>query len=57
MEMPNPRALAAELRLRALDADPQERADLLFLAAEYENMADIAGFGGRPDWLGVPLPK
>ena len=31
--MPNPKALAAELRLRALDADPQERADLLFLAA------------------------
>lgn len=55
--MCNPKALAAELRLRALDADPKERADLLFLAAEYEKMAETAAFGGRPDWLGVPLPK
>jgi hypothetical protein len=57
MEMCNPKVLAAELRLRALEADPQERADLLFLAAEYDNMADTAAFGGRADWLGVPLPK
>jgi hypothetical protein len=57
MVMCNPKALAAELRLRALDAEPQERADLLFLAGEYERMADMPAFGGRPDWLGVPLPK
>lgn len=55
--MRNPKALAAELRLRALDAEPHEQADLLFLANEYENMADTPEFGGRPDWLGVPLPK
>ncbi|MBE1529288.1 hypothetical protein GGC65_003744 [Sphingopyxis sp. OAS728] len=55
--MRNPKALAAELRLRALDAEPQEQAELLFLAAEYENLADTPAFGGRPDWLGVPLPN
>lgn len=38
MESQNPIALAAELRVRAIDAEPAERADLLFLAAEYERM-------------------
>jgi hypothetical protein len=38
MESQNPIALAAELRVRAIDAEPVERADLLFLAAEYERM-------------------
>lgn len=55
--MRNPKALAAELRLRALDAEPQEQAELLFLAAEYERMADMPAFGRRAEWLGVPLPK
>jgi hypothetical protein len=57
MVMRNPKALAAELRLRARDAEPQEQAELLFLAAEYEDLADTPAFGGRPDWLGVPLPN
>ncbi len=55
--MRNPKALAAELRLRALDAEPQEQPALPFLAAEYENLSATPAFGGRPDWLGVPLPN
>lgn len=33
-------ALAAELRARAEQAHAHERADLLFLASEYERMAE-----------------
>lgn len=41
----NPQALAAELRARALGAAADEQADLLFLAAEYEQLgtSDIDG--------------
>ncbi|WP_447765544.1 hypothetical protein [Sphingopyxis panaciterrae] len=56
MVMCNPQALAAELRLRALDAGPKEQAELLFLAAEYERLAELA-FDTRPGWNGVSLPK
>lgn len=57
MVMLNPKALAAELRLRARDAEPHERADLLFLANEYEKLAEMSEFGDQPEWPGVPLPK
>jgi hypothetical protein len=56
MVMRNPKALAAELRLRALDVEAPERDDLLFLAAEYDRLAEV-GFDGRPGWTGVSLPK
>lgn len=57
MVMLNPKALAAELRLRARDAEPHEQADLLFLANEYEKLAEMSEFGDQPEWPGVPLPK
>lgn len=49
--------LAAELRLRARDADPRERDELLFLAAEYERIAALPGSGDRRKWRGLFLPK
>lgn len=39
MDLQNPLLLAAELRARALSATAEEGADLLFLAAEYERLA------------------
>lgn len=47
--MTNPKALAAELRRRALEAAKEEREELLFLAAEYDRMEE--------DAVGVSLPK
>lgn len=49
----DPRILAAELRSRARQATPEERAELLFLAAEYERLA----MGPEPGPLRVFLPK
>lgn len=45
MKTCNPSALAAELRLRAATAEPRERDELLFLADEYERMAQVPGPG------------
>lgn len=53
----NPAALAAELRLRAEDAEGREREELLFLAEEYERMAAETEIGDRTAWRGVALPK
>ena len=55
--MHNPAILAAELRLRAQDAAPHERDELLFLAAEYERIAELPTSVGRRDWRGFFLPK
>ncbi len=57
MDLHNPLALAAELRARALVATDEERADLLFLAAEYDRMAAEPGGGTQQLPLKVFLPK
>jgi hypothetical protein len=57
MDLHNPLTLAAELRARALGATDEERADLLFLAAEYERLAAAADAGTRRGPLNVSLPK
>lgn len=56
MDVHNPRILAAELRARAAGASEDERADLLFLAAEYARMAE-ASERGEVVPLDVFLPK
>jgi len=48
--------LAAELRRRAATADPTEKADLLFLADEYEAAAR-EGALDKPRPFSVKLPK
>lgn len=53
MNMENPELLAAELRVRALCASPDERADLCFLATEYERLASSR----RQEIVKVMLPK
>ncbi|WP_171982402.1 hypothetical protein [Sphingomonas sp. LM7] len=53
MDLQNPLSLAAELRIRALCATAEERADLLFLAAEYERLAAALQHGP----VQVLLPK
>lgn len=57
MDLQNPLALAAELRSRALSATAGERADLLFLAAEYERLAAEGEPGAGPGSVAVFLPK
>lgn len=54
MDLTSPLALAAELRARARCATPEERADLLFLAAEYERLGE-SDPAAAPD--PVVLPK
>ncbi len=53
----NPADLANELRLRAQDAEGDERNELLYLAIEYERMAQETGLAARPEWRGVAIPK
>lgn len=53
----NPSSLAAELRARAFDAKPKERDDLLFLAAEYEQLTDAQEQGAQQQTLNVLLPR
>jgi|TARA_Y100001968_G_scaffold37055_1_gene28451 hypothetical protein len=53
----NPADLATELRLRAQDAEGEERNELLYLAIEYERMAQETGLAARPEWRGVAIPK
>jgi hypothetical protein len=57
MDLQNPEALAAELRARALCATGEERADLLFLAAEYERLATTPDAGVPPGKVRVVLPR
>lgn len=57
MVIHNPKALAAELRLRALAVQPEERDELLFLAAEYELMAEASTLEMPQLWPGVSLPR
>ncbi len=56
MDPRDPLVLAAELRACAESASDEDRADLLFLAAEYERLAesDDEDMGGP---LHVSLPK
>lgn len=56
MDVHNPRILAAELRARAASATEDERAELLFLAAEYLQMAE-AFEQAEAIPLNVLLPK
>ena len=53
----NPADLATELRLRAQDAGGEGRNELLYLAIEYERMAQETGLAARPEWRGVAIPK
>lgn len=55
--MQDPRALAAELRIRAIEADDDQRADLLFLAAEYERIADASPLSSGGEQVKVRLPQ
>lgn len=56
MDMRNPRILAAELRARAAGATGDQRAELLFLAAEYLQLAETSE-QAEPIPLHVFLPK
>lgn len=53
----NSLALAAELRARALSATAEDRADLLFLAMEYERLAGTIDTGLKQAAVKVFLPK
>lgn len=53
MAMQTLERLAAELRLRALCASPDERADLCFLATEYERLASAC----TQEIVKIILPK
>jgi hypothetical protein len=53
----DPMSLAAELRARALSAAAEDRADLLFLAAEYEALARTPDPAVVQDPVKVFLPK
>ena len=57
MDLKDPLALATELRIRAADAQAEQRADLLFLAAEYERMADMAPLSPDGEQVRVRLPQ
>ena len=57
MDLKDPLALATELRSRAADAPAEQRADLLFLAAEYERMADMAPLSPDGEQVRVRLPQ
>jgi hypothetical protein len=57
MDVQDPRALAAELRIRAIEAEDDQRADLLFLAAEYERMADAPPLSSGGEQVKVRLPR
>ena len=51
------RQLAAELRVRAATAAGQEQEDLLFLAAEYEAIAEQDPAADHDESFAVILPK
>ena len=57
MDVQDPRALAAELRIRAIEAEDDQRADLLFLATEYERMADAPPLSSGGEQVKVRLPR
>lgn len=57
MDLKDPLALATELRIRAADAEAEQRADLLFLAAEYERMADMVPLSPDGEQVRVRLPR
>jgi len=50
-------ALASELRARAAEAPEAERADLLFLAAEYEAAAARGTIADQGDDFSVIIPN
>jgi len=57
MHQQDPLALAAELRARALSAAAGDRADLLFLATEYEQLAETLDAVEQRGGVKVFLPK
>jgi len=57
MHQQDPLALAAELRARALSATAEDRADLLFLAMEYEQLAETIDAVPQRGAVKVFLPK
>ena len=57
MDLDSPSALAAELRARALRAAPEERADLLLLATEYERLAQADDSMATRSGIKVLLPR
>jgi hypothetical protein len=57
MDVRDPRILAAELRARAATTTGEACADLLFLAAEYDRMAEAPALAAQREPLKVFLPK
>ena len=57
MSTHDPSTLAAELRARAAHAKAAERADLLFLAEEYDRLALERGSEDEDGGVRVELPR